>query len=83
MHVIDLSIAAAVDLGKRYVDPKAKERRSSDPYYDFTPFTEHERHLMEQAYPWLVRQETPEERDARLDREQDEAFLRAFKAVQA
>lgn len=81
--VTDVSIAAALDLGKRYVDPKAKERKAGEPYYDFSPFIEHEQRLIERAYPWTIKHETPEERDARLDREQDEAFRRAFGGMQA
>ena len=79
----DLAVATGLDLGKRYVDPKAKPREGNEPYNDLTPFLEHQQALREEAYPWTVKRETPEERAARLDAEQDAAFRRMFGSMQA
>lgn len=79
----DIAIAAGLDLGKRYVDPKGKPRQDSDPYNDLTPYLDHQQRLYHEAFPWLAPTETPEERAARLDAEQDAAFRRMFGSMQA
>lgn len=81
----DLAMAAGTGLGKQEIDPKTqgKKRSPADPYVTFEPFVEHQRARFERAYPWLIKQETPEEREKRLDLEQDLAFRRAFNAMQA
>lgn len=81
--VTDASIAAGLKLGMRYVDPKAKGRNPDEPYHSLDEFHQHRAFLEAHARPWTVRVETPEEREERLDREQDEAFRRAFGVMQA
>lgn len=79
----DMAMGAALDLGKRYVDPKAKDHKPGDPYNDLSPYLNYEQALFDAAYPWTVHVETPEERAAREDAAQDAAFRRMFGVMQA
>lgn len=81
----DAVMTLGVELGTRYVDPKNPKgtRKGDEPYTSLEPYIKDTEALERLARPWLVRDETPEEREARLDREQDEAFRRAFGVMQA
>lgn len=73
-----------MNFGQEYIDPKAKPRKHDEPYTSAAPYNRYMDGLRKQAYPeFYNRPETPEEKAARLDREQDAAFSTLFGALQA
>lgn len=57
----DVGMGDQMDLGRRYVDPKAK-KDAGGAYYDLSPFNRHRDALARMARPWEYTPEAVQER---------------------